>query len=221
MFFEDRIKSIEEGDKVLEIGPGATPYFRSNVLLEKKFENEAVYQAQFGNTGKLVTDKEIVFYEGDVFPFKDKEFDYVICSHVLEHVENVPVFLEEVFRVASKGYFEYPLIYYEYLYNFDVHLNYLKYDGKVLKYMKKADSSLNEFKPVQNFFQDALNHGHAAIVTDLLSQMMEGYEWITPFKYLQAANISEISHQRYSLGPPQADSAISLIKKLIRKVIRK
>ena len=41
-------------------------------------------------------------------PFNDKEFDYVICSHVLEHV-NDPVFLKnEIERIGKSGYLELP-----------------------------------------------------------------------------------------------------------------
>lgn len=226
MFFAERIKGIKEGDRVLEIGPGASPHVRSDVLLEKKFESDELYQAQFGNTGKLVTDKKVVFYEGDTFPFKDKEFDYVICSHVLEHVEDVPKFLEEVFRVSAKGYFEYPLIYYEYLYNFDVHLNYLKYNGAILNWMKKTDSGLNEFRPIQDFFYNSLTSGHVAIVDNLLPQMMEGFEWQKPFENVRVKNIGEICHQKYAIAPPRKnESVISCFKEaakiLIRKVIKK
>jgi ubiquinone/menaquinone biosynthesis C-methylase UbiE len=41
-------------------------------------------------------------------PFKDKEFDYVIASHVIEHVKNFEFFLKEIERVGSKGYIELP-----------------------------------------------------------------------------------------------------------------
>src|ERR1035437_5921588 len=150
MFFSEKIKNILPTDRVLEIGPGADPHLRSNVLLEKKFENENEYISQFGKDQKINTDKQIIFYDGGRFPFNDKEFDYIICSHVLEHVPDVPCFLSEIFRVGSKGYLEYPLIYYEYLYNFDVHLNYLKFEGKCLHYMKKNKSHLDEFRPVQD-----------------------------------------------------------------------
>ena len=43
MFFQDRIKNILPTDRVLEIGPGADPHPRSNVLLEKKFGTEEEY----------------------------------------------------------------------------------------------------------------------------------------------------------------------------------
>ena len=47
-----------------------------------------------------ITDKKL--------PFKDKEFDFVIASHVVEHVEDVSYFLNELARVGKKGYIEVP-----------------------------------------------------------------------------------------------------------------
>jgi len=41
-------------------------------------------------------------------PFKDKEFDYVILSHVLEHVENIYEFTKEIERISKAGYIELP-----------------------------------------------------------------------------------------------------------------
>ena len=41
-------------------------------------------------------------------PFKDKEFDYVILSHVLEHVPNLIEFISEVERISKAGYIELP-----------------------------------------------------------------------------------------------------------------
>ena len=56
------------------------------------------------------------FYEGKNFikisekklPFKDKEFDFVITSHVIEHVEDFEFFVKELERISSKGYIELP-----------------------------------------------------------------------------------------------------------------
>ena len=41
-------------------------------------------------------------------PFQDKEFDFVIASHVMEHVEDVEYFIKELERVSKKGYIELP-----------------------------------------------------------------------------------------------------------------
>jgi len=41
-------------------------------------------------------------------PFKDKEFDFVVASHVIEHVEDFEFFLKELERISKKGYIELP-----------------------------------------------------------------------------------------------------------------
>ena len=56
------------------------------------------------------------FYEGKNFikidekklPFDDKEFDFVIASHVIEHVEDFEFFIKELERISSRGYIELP-----------------------------------------------------------------------------------------------------------------
>ena len=41
-------------------------------------------------------------------PFKDNEFDFIIASHVAEHVEDISFFFNELSRVGKKGYIEVP-----------------------------------------------------------------------------------------------------------------
>jgi SAM-dependent methyltransferase len=53
-------------------------------------------------------DKKFVQIKEKNLPFKDKEFDYVICSHVIEHVEDFEFFIKELERISSKGYIELP-----------------------------------------------------------------------------------------------------------------
>ena len=126
MFFPEKIKSILPSYKVLEIGPGSQPHPRANVFLEKNFsQEEAIIQSGYVNPVHI-TDKPVFYYDGGKFPFKDNEFDYVICSHVLEHipVQDLPLFLSEIQRVSSRGYLEFPTVFYE-LINYQVVLIWL------------------------------------------------------------------------------------------------
>jgi len=176
MFFHNRIKSIFPQDKVLEIGPGATPHPRSDVFLEKIFTTEAELVAQSGHVGKLQTDKKVVTYSGDKFPFTDKEFDYVICSHVLEHVEDVPGFLKEIMRVGKKGYLEFPTFYYEYLHNIEEHLNILLYKNGVIYWCKKDETLMPQLQPLTDFFRLAQVKGYR-MQKEINAAWHQGFEW--------------------------------------------
>lgn len=193
MFFQDRI-NIRSGDKVLDIGPGSDPHPLANVLLEITASEEEL-KAQRGHTPPLKTDKEIVYYEGNVFPFKNKQFDYVICAHVFEHVDDLELFWSEVQRVARRGYIEFPTIYYDYLYNFDVHVNFLKFDEieNKLFWMKKSDSDLSTFSPIHKLFYESLCKGYDDIIRDLKEFMFQGFEWDgdRPFQLTKQSDLKE------------------------------
>ena len=53
-------------------------------------------------------DKKFIRLSEKKLPFKDKEFDFVVASHVMEHVEDVDFFIKELERVSKKGYIELP-----------------------------------------------------------------------------------------------------------------
>jgi SAM-dependent methyltransferase len=108
---------IKKTDRVLEVGGGHRPHPRANVVVDKFTDSN------FHRSGDLKILKNQTFLEadGENLPFKDKEFDYVICSHVLEHVENPEKFLAEQFRVAKRGYIETPSLIGEVLYARESH----------------------------------------------------------------------------------------------------
>ena len=53
-------------------------------------------------------DKKFIRLTEKKLPFKDKEFDFVVASHVMEHVEDIDFFIKELERVSKKGYIELP-----------------------------------------------------------------------------------------------------------------
>lgn len=200
MFFPDRINSIKETDKVLEIGPGATPYFRSDVFLEKEYETEKELIEQSGHVGILRTDKRKVTFKGDKFPFADNEFDYVICSHVLEHVNNADSFLKEIQRVGKKGYLEFPTIYYDYIYNFPEHKLFLLYKDGVINWMTKEESGLLAYSSVQMFFYKTAELGYHNMIDDFKNYFFQGFEW---FNKIESQRINNINSLTYSVNEIQ------------------
>ncbi len=87
---------------VLEVGSGGNPYPRANVLLDA-YEN-----TRERHWARLVADRPIVLGFVERLPFKDKAFDFVIASHVLEHSPHPERFLSELQRVGKAGYIEVP-----------------------------------------------------------------------------------------------------------------
>lgn len=224
MFFPERIKAIRDGDRVLEIGPGSSPFARSDVLLELKYSSVEEYKFQCGDEGMLNVDPRTVYYDGGRFPFEDGAFDYVICSHVLEHVTDPVSFCAEVFRVGSAGYFEYPLIYYEYVYDIPAHCNIFKKLHDEVVYMPKGNLLDAKFAPVRRFWLATLGRGHTAILRDLQASLIEGFEWSRPFVIRQATGIDELLHASIDLPDPipnQGGGVVWHLKGLLKALFRR
>jgi len=197
MFYPEKISSIKPSDKVLEIGPGSTPFDRSDVFLELAFDSEKEKVLQRGGVekGGEFRDRPVHYYDGKEFPFCDKEFDYVICSHVIEHVEDPLFFLQEVFRVSKgAGYLEYPLIPYEYMYNFNVHLNFIKFNKleNTLLFFPKKDSDLASFFGVNALLYKTLERGWDDLCVANKELFFEGFEYMTPFVVNKTASVEEM-----------------------------
>ena len=81
---------------ILDIGCGYKAHKNATVIADiKDFSN-------FYKNKKFVQIKE------KKLPFGDKEFDFVIASHVIEHVDDFEFFIKELERISSKGYIELP-----------------------------------------------------------------------------------------------------------------
>lgn len=89
--------------RVLEIGSGNNPWPRSNVLCDRYPDDDTE------RAGKLKRDhRELIVADATDLPFKDKSFDFIYCSHVAEHIEDIGAFFREVQRVGKAGYIETP-----------------------------------------------------------------------------------------------------------------
>jgi len=137
-FFERKIfiKNIKKDDLVLDVGSGDKPFWRADVIVDKYLEDD-----QQRHSGAIVYDKRKLFVKADVenLPFKDKVFDFVFCSHLLEHVENPDKAIRELNRVAKRGYIEVPNGIVDLLKPFPPHLWYCDYKDGILTFMQKED----------------------------------------------------------------------------------
>lgn len=129
-----RISNIDKNDLVLDVGSGDKPFWRADVIVDKYLTDN-----QQRHSGSMVYDKNKVFIKADVekLPFKDKVFDFVFCSHLLEHVENPGRAIMELTRVAKKGYIEVPASILELFQPFPSHLWYCSYIDKTLVFRRK------------------------------------------------------------------------------------
>ena len=82
--------------KILDIGCGYSAHINASVI------------ADIQDFSDFYKEKKFIQIKGKNLPFKDKEFDFVIASHVIEHVEDFEFFIKELERISSKGYIELP-----------------------------------------------------------------------------------------------------------------
>ncbi|GAA3735828.1 SAM-dependent methyltransferase [Sphingorhabdus rigui] len=221
MFFPSLIKSIRKNDRVLEVGPGMTPHPRSDTLLEYEFSQaELVRQRGGADASNALKDPRLVFYNGESFPFDDNTFDYVIASHVIEHVPNPEKFIREVFRVGGgRGYIEFPLPSYELMFDFDVHLNFVWYDEvqNSLNYVSKNDTGIEMFSTITAMNRDSLRSGWDDIVRNNLKNYAQGIEFHEPFAVNRQSNFSGLDLKWTASGVSFERRAVRYVERVFRR----
>ena len=94
--FIEKILNSNSSWNILDIGCGYDANKYANVICDIQ------------DLSKHYPEKKFVRLSEKKLPFKDKEFDFVIASHVMEHVEDVECFIKELERISKKGYIELP-----------------------------------------------------------------------------------------------------------------
>ena len=82
--------------KILDIGCGYNANKYANVICDVQ------------DLSKYYENKKFIKLSEKKLPFRDNEFDFVISSHVMEHVEDIDFFISELERISKKGYIELP-----------------------------------------------------------------------------------------------------------------
>ncbi|MBS1562839.1 MAG: class I SAM-dependent methyltransferase [Bacteroidetes bacterium] len=174
---------IKSSDRVLEVGGGHNPHPRSNVVVDKYTDTNYHRSGDI----KVLKNQKFMQADGEALPFKDKEFDYVICCQVLEHVENPHKFLAEQFRVAKRGFMETPSLLGEYLFPRESHkwiiheldgVTYLV-DKKKIGFTFGYDLGelIQDYLPTHSIGFKILEKTHPNMITNRV-------EWEGDFKYV-------------------------------------
>ena len=96
--FIDKLLYDNSGWKILDIGCG----YSANKY--------ATAVCDIQDLSSFYKDKKFIKLNNNILPFKDGEFDFVISSHVMEHVKDIGFFIKELERISSQGYIELPTI---------------------------------------------------------------------------------------------------------------
>lgn len=94
---------FDQQERVLDIGSGNHPLPYATVLLDK-FTGVTVHRSE----SLRKDDRPLIVADVCNLPFKDKVFDFVYCSHLLEHVDDPVQASKEIIRIGRRGYIETP-----------------------------------------------------------------------------------------------------------------
>ena len=150
-------------------------------------------------------DKSFVKITEKKLPFNDKEFDFVIASHVAEHVKDVSFFLGEIARIGKKGYIEVPTRLEDNLVfeNKKAHIWHLVFDD--------VNNQINISKK-QQYFEPVLTVGSIKKLNEYFREsLVIELSWEDSIKFNMVED---------NLKAPVKISILNLLKKYFSKKIR-
>lgn len=108
---EKILKELKSHDIVLDIGGWDKPFNRANYVLDIHPLKTRGFHGSQGGSKEFFNKKTWIVQDvnsKDRLPFRDNQFDFVICSHILEDIRD-PIWLcSEIMRIGKAGYIEVP-----------------------------------------------------------------------------------------------------------------
>lgn len=110
--------------RVLDVGSGGWPFSRATHLAD-------LYPEETSHRVERLKRDDRPFAVVDIhrLPYPDHSFDFVFCSHVLEHLDDPGKAIRELQRVARAGYIEVPTRLSDVMFNFTRLENHHRWHG--------------------------------------------------------------------------------------------
>ena len=151
--FIDNLLKNNTSWKILDIGCGYTAHSNASTICDVQ------------DLSNFYKDRKFIRLKEKTLPFKNKEFDFVIASHVIEHVTDVGYLIKELERVSTKGYIELPTILEDNLVfeNKKDHLWHMEFDdnknelqiSKKVQYLEPV-ITVSSIKKLSKYFRQSL-----------------------------------------------------------------
>lgn len=117
------LEKLPKEYKVIDIGGASAPFKRANTIIDfVTFGSIDINKAK--GPGEIKFSEESYVSQDicgrEKWPFKDKQFDFSICSHVLEDIRDPIWVCSEIIRISKAGYIEVPSRLYETTFNLEI-----------------------------------------------------------------------------------------------------
>jgi ubiquinone/menaquinone biosynthesis C-methylase UbiE len=198
------ISAGQSFENVLEVGAGDGSILK---LLDQKNYAKNLNAVEISKSGlEQILSKNIkslqsaTLFDGYKLPFADKQFDLIILSHVLEHVEHERILLREIHRVARFAIIEVPK---DYRFGADKKLKHFLAYGHInlytptfLKYLLLTENFKIKKEITRLYHQKTFLFGKESFIEKLkanLSYFGKMALTNTPFKYINHKFINTIT----------------------------
>lgn len=151
-----RMLSLPRKWLVLDVGSGNGPFPRADVLCDRYIEDTQ-------RVDKLVIDRPFVIGDITALPFLDNSFDFIFCSHVLEHIDNPEIAIKELMRVGRRGYIEVPTEFQEKMQSTISHKWFVKKEDNSLIFWEKDREIFDEC--IQKKIRNIIDSGDKTYLT--------------------------------------------------------
>ena len=124
---------------IVDIGCGSDPFPFANTLVDLHIGPSEHRYTDLSNSKKPIVVADI-----HDLPFREKQFDFVYCCHVLEHVHNPVAACRELMRIGKRGFIETPTMMKDALFSWarGMHKWHVQAVGKMLCFTEYSERQL-------------------------------------------------------------------------------